>query len=193
MKNFAVLCFVSLFAMGAFAQSSDIPLPPPTGPGNGNPGTPQPPRNQPTQPPAQPPYEDPGYPGYPTPPPATPPAAPREMTYSMGAAQTNRSGQMEFYFTPRWDANGLVAVEIVGLENKINVNAVYVVYQAGTAPQLIPGLVGQVQAGESLQASVSPYYGPVSRVIVRASAVGVLRRTGTFQVNAIVPAAAPVN
>jgi hypothetical protein len=171
------LFLVSFLTVTAFAQSNEIPLPPPTGPGGGNPGTPQPPYNPPSQPsqPVPPPEYPPQQPG-------TPPPAYGETPYTLGAAQTVSNDSATFTFRPQFGLDRLHRLQIVATSRKVNVRSVTVVYANGMGSQQVVGLDGIIRDGD-MSRMVYLTGTPVEQVIVEASSSAFWRKKGGFRVD----------
>lgn len=181
MNQFITLLLVSFLSVSAMAQfdNGEVPLPPPTGPGNGIPSTPPPPPGQrpPVDNPQYPPAE-PSQPGQPVPP---APINGRETAYSLGTAQTTKVSLTEFRFRPAFGLERLYRLQLVGINKKVSIESVIIVYANGMGSVQVPNIGGILRAGENRTTYLTGQ--PVEEVIVNAGNSSFWRKVGGFRVD----------
>lgn len=178
MTQFMTLLLVSFLSVSALAQFDDreVPLPPPTGPGNGIPNTPPPPPGQ------RPPVDNPQYPPVDPGQPQTPPPATNiETPYTLGAAQTLSTDAAEFRFRPAFGFERLTKLQLVGIDKKVRIHSVVIVYANGMGSYQVPNFDGILREGESRGAFLPSQ--PVQEVIIVAGNSSFWRKAGGFRVD----------
>jgi len=176
MMKFASFIFAALFASAAFAAfavENDVPLPPPSGPGQTQP-TPIPP---PPEPPDQPPTD----PSQPPEQPRPPQQPGREVDYTLGSVQTTRFVAHDYVLYPTQGLQQIHMLRLTGLSNKVNIRSVVVSYANGNQEEVYD-LSGTLELGQTREAYLSG--AAIVSIVVRASNSAFWRKPGAFRVDA---------